>query len=75
MTITQTVEIPADRRLHLDLDLPETAGDRATVIVRFPVREDRRPEKTGYSPEWEQTLAVIKRTRGAWKDNPWENYM
>jgi hypothetical protein len=24
---------------------------------------------------WEKTLAVLKRTQGAWKDNPWENYM
>jgi hypothetical protein len=75
MTIEQTVEIPADHRLHLDLELPEIAGGKATVIVHFPVQEDRGPEKTGYSAEWEKTLAVLKRTQGAWKDNPWENYM
>jgi hypothetical protein len=75
MTIEQTVEIPADRRLHLDLDLPETAEGKATVIVRFPVQEDEETEKTGYSVEWEKTLAVLKRTQGAWKDNPWGNYM
>ena len=37
MTITQTVEIPADRRLHLDLEIPrEITADKAYVIVQFP---------------------------------------
>jgi hypothetical protein len=67
MTIEQTVEIPADRRLHLDLNLPETAGGKARVTVRFPVQEDQ-------SAEWERTLAVLRRGYGAWKDAPWENY-
>jgi hypothetical protein len=67
MTIEQTVEIPADRRLHLELDLPETTGGKARVTVRFPVQEDQ-------PAEWERTLAVLKRGYGAWKDTPWENY-
>jgi hypothetical protein len=75
MTIEQTVEIPANHRLHLDLNLPETATGKARVIVHFPAREDHAAEKSGYSAEWERTLAVLKRTCGAWKDNPWENYM
>ena len=77
MTIEQTVEIPADHRLHLDLDLPETAmtSGTARVVIHFPVQEDQAAEKTGCSAEWERTLAVLKRTHGAWKDNPWENYM
>jgi hypothetical protein len=77
MTIEQTVEIPDNHHLHLDLNLPETAIARgkARVIVHFPAREDQIAEKTGYSAEWEKTLALLKRTHGAWKDNPWENYM
>jgi hypothetical protein len=75
MTIEQMVEISADHRLHLDIDLPESAGGKATVIVHFPVQEDQTAEKTGYSTEWERTLAVLKRAQGAWKDNPWKNYM
>jgi hypothetical protein len=76
MTIEQTVEIPANHRLHLDLNLPETAiaSGKARVIVHFPTQEDHAA-KTGCSAEWERTLAVLKRTCGAWKDNPWENYM
>jgi hypothetical protein len=80
MTIEQTMEIPDNHRLHLDLNLPETAVARgkAKIIVHFPVheaQEDRSTEKTSHSVEWEKTLAVLKRTQGAWKDNPWENYM
>jgi hypothetical protein len=77
MTIEQTVEIPDNHHLHLDLNLPETAIARgkARVVVHFPAREDQAAEKSGYSAEWERTLAVLKRTHGAWKDNPWENYM
>jgi hypothetical protein len=33
MTLQQTVTIPADRRLHLDLSLPETFSPGATQVV------------------------------------------
>ena len=37
MTVTQTVEIPANRRLHLDLEIPrEVTADKAYIIVQFP---------------------------------------
>jgi hypothetical protein len=65
MTIEQTVEIPANHRLHLDFELPETARGTARVIVHVPDREDR-------SMEWERTLAVLEQAQGAWKDHPWE---
>ena len=38
MTITQIVDIPANRRLHLDLEIPcEITADKAYVIVQFTV--------------------------------------
>ena len=38
MTLTQTVKIPANRRLHLDLEIPrEVTADNAYVIIQFPV--------------------------------------
>jgi hypothetical protein len=37
--------------------------------------KDRIAEKPDHSAEWKRTLAVLKRGYGAWKDNPWENYM
>ncbi len=40
-TIQQTVTIPADRRLRLDIELPDTipAGRAEMVVVLSPVQE------------------------------------
>jgi hypothetical protein len=41
MTIQKTIEIPADRRVHFDFELPETASvGPATVILDFPTVPD-----------------------------------
>ena len=45
MTITQTVKIPADRRLTIDIPSEIPAG-MARVII-FPVREDAQPLTAG----------------------------
>ena len=47
MTITQTVEIPASRRLTIDIP-PEIPAGMARVII-FPVREDAQPLAAGQS--------------------------
>ena len=43
MTITQTVEIPVDRRLIIEIPREVTA-DRAYVTVHFPVSGEIQPE-------------------------------
>jgi len=43
MTITQTVDIPADRRITLEIPREVTA-DKAYVIVKFPVPEKPQTE-------------------------------
>jgi hypothetical protein len=46
MTIQQTIDIPADRRLHVDLDLPETwTGDSVRFVI-FPVQEETASKET-----------------------------
>ena len=65
MTIEQTVEIPANYRLVLDVPREIPTGTTILAFTPVPVRQ---------SAEWQKTLAVLKRTRGAWKDRPWENY-
>ena len=65
MTIEQTVEIPADHRLTLEVPREIPAGRAVIAFTQAPA---------GQSAEWRKTLAVLKRTRGAWKDHPWENY-
>ena len=45
MTITQTVDIPANRRLNFELEIPqEVTADKAYVIVQFPVPIKSRSE-------------------------------
>ncbi|MDR1443347.1 MAG: hypothetical protein LBI94_00535 [Treponema sp.] len=46
MVIKQTVEIPANRRLHLNLELPFTvpAGTKAQVAINIPAPENSAPD-------------------------------
>jgi hypothetical protein len=65
MTIEQTVEIPASRRLHLDFDLPMTASvGPAKVILEFPaagaadtkVTENIPSAKSAEDAAWEAEI-------------------
>jgi len=75
MTIEQTVEIPADRRITLEVP-PDVPAGKAHVIIQFPVRETAYPvvppDEKGKmsSPAFREAL---RRSYGAWKDNPWTN--
>ena len=48
MTIEQTVEIPADHRLIIDVPKEVPAG-RAQVIIKFPVKEGGQTEESDNS--------------------------
>ena len=77
MTITQTVEIPASHRLTIDVPREIPAG-RTQVVIQFPVQEEAYPavpqEEKGKmsSPAFREAL---RRSYGAWKDNPWKNHL
>jgi len=43
MTITQTVEIPADRRLTIEVPREVPTG-RTSVILQFPDKKEEKPE-------------------------------
>jgi len=45
MTITQTVDIPADRRLVIDVPR-EVTTDKAYIIIQFPVPIEAQPKAT-----------------------------
>jgi hypothetical protein len=46
MTITQTVEIPANRQLHLDLNIPnEVPIGKTNVVIQVPVRDTSAPKE------------------------------
>jgi hypothetical protein len=65
MTITQTVEIPADRRLHLDLEIPrEVPTGKTNVVIQFPVRETAPQTavpkgKAGETPHTDALLSLL----------------
>ena len=56
MTITQTVEIPADRRLVIEVP-PQVPAGKINVIIQFPVREDEQSMTTELEPE-KQTAKI-----------------
>jgi len=46
MTITQTVEIPDNRRVHLDFEVPrEVPTGRTSIILQFPVEKQEEKNK------------------------------
>ena len=59
MTITQTVEIPADRRLVIDLP-PQVPTGRTDVIIQFPVREETQPPGTPLPMNGEGKIRLTK---------------
>jgi len=50
MTITQIVEVPANRRVHLDFEVPrEVPEGRTSIIVQFPDRREAQPPDDIYA--------------------------
>jgi preprotein translocase subunit SecA len=77
MTIEQTVEIPANHRLTIEIPREIPAG-KTQVVIQFPVRDEAHtavpPDEKGKisSPAFREAL---RRSYGAWKDNPWTNHL
>jgi hypothetical protein len=58
IAIEQTVDIAADRQLHLDMTLPETMpSGRTSVVLVFP--SDKEPSSS-YTPERVPTIEELK---------------
>jgi len=50
MTITQTIEIPADRRVHLDFEVPrEVPAGRTSIILQFPDKKEAQASDDLYA--------------------------
>jgi hypothetical protein len=77
MTIEQTVDIPASRRLTIEIPKEVPVG-RAQVFIQFPFNEgnstDIPPEARGQTSK-EAFRNALRRAYGAWKENPWTNYV
>jgi hypothetical protein len=84
MMFEQTVEIPDNHRLTLEIPDEVPAG-RAQVFIQFPVLEsvqvtDRRagesvPLEARGRNNNEIFRNAIRNAYGAWKDNPWKNHL
>jgi len=73
MTIEQTVEIPADRRLIIDVPR-EVPDGQARIIIQFPVSDESYtavPQEAKGQINNEAFRQALRRAYGAWKDNPW----
>jgi len=79
MTIEQTVEIPANRRLTLEIPEEVPVG-KARVLIQFPSKDDMQigeavpPEAKGQISNGAFRRA-LSRAYGAWKDNPWASHL
>jgi len=75
MIIEQIIEILADHRLTIEVPHEVPAG-KAHVVIQFPVQDEPYPV---VPPEEKGKMSsaafreVLRRTQGAWKDNPWKN--
>ena len=79
MIIEQMVDIPADRKLTIEVPREVPAG---RVVLTFTTESGERgtsavieaiPEASRGNSSDEAFRHAIRNLQGAWKDNPWEN--
>ena len=78
MLVEQIVEIPANRRITLEVPREVPLGN-ARIIIQFPTLEEDNaftvlPEARGQTNNKSFRIALC-RAYGAWQDNPWENHL
>jgi len=78
MVVEQIVEIPADRRITLEVPREVPLGS-ARIIIQFPTLEEDNvftvsPEARGQTNNGSFRTA-LRRAFGAWQDNPWVNHL
>ena len=71
MTITQTVDVPADHRLTIDVPREVPAG-RTYVIIQFPVLENTQANDVSQQKDKEQVsdetfIQILRDAYDAWK--------
>ena len=70
MTMTQTIDIPANRRVTLPRKIPVGA----TIITFTPV-VPKTAIAFGVNKPEQGINAALRRAQGAWKNNPWTNHL
>ena len=79
MTIEQTIEVPANRRITIDLPEDVPSG-RAHLIIQFPIKaevqiSDTVPLEAKGQIKNEAFRCALRSAYGAWKDRPWTNHL
>jgi len=78
MTITQTIEIPADRRITLEVPREVPSG-RTQVIFQFPVQAEETDAAVPTDAKGQINnnafRSALNNAYGAWQDNPWKNHL
>jgi len=78
MTITQTVEIPADHRLIINVPREVPSG-KTQVIIQFPVHAEETDAVVPLDAKGQMNNEAFRKALncayGAWQNNPWTNYL
>ena len=78
MTITQTVEIPENRKVTIDIPSDIPVGT-IRLVIQFPFTENAQkaavPMEAKGQLNNEAFRQALRRAHGAWKDNPWMNHL
>ena len=62
MTITQTVKIPENRRLYLDLEIPsEVTADKAYVTVQFPFPAEAQTDTAAEQKDMNKKIGMTRK--------------
>ena len=78
MIIEQTIEIPENRRITIEIPKEVPIGN-ARLLIQFPIREDVQtdiivpPEGKGQINN-DAFRNALRRAYGVWKDKPWVNH-
>ena len=79
MIVEQTIDVPADRRVILEIP-PEVPVGSVHLFIQFSIHEDTQTGDT-FPPEakgqikHEAFREVLRRAYGAWKNNPWTSHL
>ena len=78
MTITQIVEVPANRRVTIEIPSDIPVGS-TRLVIQFPFQGDTQIDTVSMDAKGqlsnEAFRQALRSAHGAWKDNPWTNHL
>ena len=79
MIVEQTIEVPASRRITIEISEEVPLG-RVRFLIQFPTQEDEQtdnivPLEAKGQINNNTFRQALRRAYGAWKDKPWANHL